>query len=105
MEIGEEVAAGVCFFWTCASFRITDLAGVLAHLLLARLVELHHASAGEMQRKSSGQQCQKSDLYGCVVDDLVLFALVLGVAVLELPSDCGVSGCDCDTTGQNTTSL
>ena len=87
MEIGEQVTARVCFLGTCASFFCADFANILAHLLLACLVKLHHSATSEVQGEACGEKREQTDLHGGVVDDLGFSSLVLRVAVLELSSD------------------
>jgi len=92
--------------WSRTTLRSAHLANVLAHLLLIRTVQRHHGLAREVQRERRGQQRQQSDLHGGVVEHLVLASLpFLGIPVLELPTYRGIAGCDCYTTGEDTTGL
>jgi len=106
VEVSQEIASGVCLLWAGSSLFTASLSGILAHLLLVCLVELHHTSSSKVESKCGSKESEKSDLDGGVVEDLVLSTLwILVISVLKLSPYSAVSGRNGDTTSENTTGL
>ena len=101
VEVGKQVAARVDLLGAGASLGGSDLADVLAHLLLVGLVQLHHAATGKVQGVGGCEEGEQTNLHRRVVDDLVLTGLVLRVAVLELATHGSVARGNGDTAGED----